>query len=59
MRKSIVVPARGLPSHSHFSGIEFHECFNLMSFQCGERGVARPRGTAARIDSAESQYMVQ
>jgi hypothetical protein len=51
--------AGGSPWHSHFSGIDSHECFNLMSSQRGEIGVVRPSGTAARTDSTESQYMFQ
>lgn len=57
----MVVPAGGIPWRSHFSGIDPHECFNLVSSQRGERGVARPGGLAARTtrDSTESQYMLQ
>ena len=38
--------------------MESHECFSLMSSQSGEVGIERPRETAARTDSTESQYMV-
>ena len=58
MRRSMVVPAGGWPWHSHFSGTESHECFDLISSQRGVVGVARPRGMATRADSTESQYMV-